>query len=96
MLIDDLQNLVKNMCICHFGSKQDEYFDFLEDGVSQFTLRHINDELAQEVEVNLCGDFLIDSFIDVIILVRRLTFSLFEVLVEFMGVFKEEMEYFAG
>lgn len=52
----------------------------------------MHDELAQKVEVHFGCDFLVNAFIDVIILIRRFVLATLEVLVKLVTVLEQQME----
>lgn len=56
----------------------------------------MNDISTQEAEVNLGRDFLIDSFVNVVTLIRGFGLAAFEVFVEFVVVLEKQEEDFMG
>lgn len=48
--------------------------------------------MAEEIEVEFGGDFLIDAFVDVVVLVRWLALPALEVLVELVDVLEQQVE----
>lgn len=92
MLIQQLENLLQNFCVCYLDCEEQEDFNLLKDRGDQLLDRHMDNKLAEEIEVHLCGDFLIDPLIDVVVLIGGLAFAFFEVLVELAAIFKEQME----
>ena len=53
---------------------------------------HVDDEVAQKVEINLGGDLLVDALIDVVILIGGAASSALEVLIKFAAVLEQQME----
>lgn len=53
---------------------------------------YVHDELAKEVEVELCSDLFINSLVYVVVLVGGLTLPPLEVLVEFVHILQQQVE----
>ena len=53
----------------------------------------MDDKCAQEIEVYFCSDFFVNPFVDVVVLVWWFVFLSFEMLVEFVVIFKKQKEY---
>ena len=49
----------------------------------------MDNELAEEIEVNLSSNFLVDALIDIVVLIRRFALSFFKMLVELMSIFEK-------
>jgi hypothetical protein len=95
VLIQNLEDLFQNISICDFDSKKKEYFYFLKDVVQEVALRHVYDEMTQEVVVYFSSDLLINTFVDVVVLIGRLALALLEMLVEFAAILEKQVEYLA-
>jgi hypothetical protein len=93
VLIQNLEDLFQNISICDFDSKKKEYFYFLKDVVQEVALRHVYDEMTQEVVVYFSSDLLINTFVDVVVLIGRLALALLEMLVEFAAILEKQVEY---
>ncbi len=67
--VDKTQNLIKELWVCNLNREESKYFDLFKVGRCEFWFRYADDELAQEVEIQLSGNFFIDALVDVIVLV---------------------------
>ena len=92
MLVNYLEDLLKNISICYLYSEEKEDFYFLKNVVQEIAFGHIDHKMTQEIVVYFCCYFLIDALIDVVVLIRRLALALLEVLVEFTAIFEQQME----
>ena len=64
--------------------------------MGEFLFGEADDELAEEIEINLGGDFLVYPFVDVIVLIGGLAFASFEMLIKLIAIFKEKVEQFTN
>lgn len=55
---------------------------------------YVHDELAKEVEVEFSCNLFVDSFVYIVVLIWRLALPSLEMFVEFVDIFKQQMEDF--
>lgn len=67
--IDEVEDVVEELRVGYFDSKQNEYFDFIKEDQGELLFGNIHDELAEEVEVELGCNFFIYSLVYVVVLV---------------------------
>lgn len=67
--INDGQDTVEQLWISYFHGKQDEYFDLVEVCRYELVFRNADDKLTEEVEVEFGSYLLVNTLVDVVVLV---------------------------
>ena len=92
VLVEDGEYFLEDIRVGYFDGKEEEYFDLGEDVGQKLVFGHVDDEVAEEVEVYFGCYLLVYPLVNVVVLVRGLALPLLEVLVELAAIFEEEME----
>lgn len=69
MLIENLEDLFEHIGISYFHCEKKENFDFLENMIQEIAFGHVDHEMTEEIVVYFGGNFFVDAFIYVVVLV---------------------------